>query len=329
MKAGQWDHTTNKVVVNEVPIPEPGPGQVLIKVSSASLCHSDLMHHMRRDRRPITIGHEGVGIITKVHSTAEGHGFQVGDHVGCGYVIGCCFECEGCLTHNLLCSSGKQKLQGFTADGFFAEYAVEDWQNLAKLPESMDLTRAAAFHAIDSCELKPGQWLAVVGCGGLGQLATHYAKKMGLNVIGIDINDAKLDVVKKQGADAVFNSRSNTGYVEELKRLTNGGTHAVAVFSDADAAYAAAPDVLRVNGVLMVIGIPKSNLSVNPMDLVSGKYRIKAECTSIPQRMMKAVDFICKHNILPGIEFHKLEELPEMLDALQAGTATKRMAVIF
>lgn len=100
------------------------------------------MHQNRTDGPPITLGHEGVGIITKVHPTAEGKGFTVGDHVGCGYIIGCCFECEGCLTHNLLCSSGKQKLQGFTADGFFAEYAVEDWQNLAKLPESMDLTKA-------------------------------------------------------------------------------------------------------------------------------------------------------------------------------------------
>lgn len=325
------------MVINEVPVPEPGPGQVLIKVSSASLCHSDLMHQNRVDGPPITLGHEGVGIITKVHPSAEGKGFSVGDHVGCGYIIGCCFECEGCLTHNLLCSSGKQKLQGFTADGFFAEYAVEDWQNLAKLPESMDLTKAApifcagitAFHAVDSCELKPDQWLAVVGCGGLGQLATQYAKKMGLNVIGIDINDATLDVCKKQGADAVFNSRFNKDYVEELKQLTNGGAHAVAVFSDADAAYAAAPNVLRVNGLLMVIGLPKGNLTVSPLDLVLGKYRIKADSTSIPQRMMKAVDFTCKHNVIPEIEFRKLEELPDMFDAMQAGRATKRMAVVF
>jgi propanol-preferring alcohol dehydrogenase len=152
---------------------------------------------------------------------------------------------------------------------------------------------------------------------------------MGLNVIGIDINDATLAVCKKQGADAVFNSRFNKDYVEELKKLTNGGAHAVAVFSDADAAYAAAPNVLRVNGLLMVIGLPKGNLTVNPMDLVLGKYRIKADSTSIPQRMMKAVDFTCKHNVIPEIEFRKLEELPEMFDAMQAGRATKRMAVVF
>ena len=98
-------------------------------------------------------------------------------------------------------------MQGFTADGFFAEYAVEAWQNLAKLPSSTDLKTAApifcagitAFHSVDSCELKEGQWLAVIGCGGLGQLACQYGKAMGYKVLGVDINDKTLEVFKKQG----------------------------------------------------------------------------------------------------------------------------------
>jgi D-arabinose 1-dehydrogenase-like Zn-dependent alcohol dehydrogenase len=104
---------------------------------------------------------------------------------------------------------------------------------------------------VDSCELKPGQWLAIIGCGGLGQLACQYSKAMGFKVLGIDVNDATLDVFKKQGGDAIFNSRSNKNYVEELKQLTNGGVHAAAVFSDADAAYASAPSIVRLNGLIM------------------------------------------------------------------------------
>jgi D-arabinose 1-dehydrogenase-like Zn-dependent alcohol dehydrogenase len=104
---------------------------------------------------------------------------------------------------------------------------------------------------VDQCELKPGDWFAVVGCGGLGQLASQYAKAMGANVVGIDINDATLEVFKKQGADLTFNSRSNPEYLTELKTATDGGAHAVAVFSDANAAYASAPSVLRVGGLLM------------------------------------------------------------------------------
>lgn len=161
--------------------------------------------------------------------------------------------------NSMLCESGKQLLQGFTADGFFAEYAVEAYQNLVKLPSTVDLKSAApifcagitAFHSVDSCELSKGQWLAVIGCGGLGQLACQYAKAMGYKVIGIDINDATLEVFRGQGADTVFNSMTNKSYVDELKKLTNGGAHATAVFSDADAAYVGAPKVVRLNGLIM------------------------------------------------------------------------------
>ncbi|KAF2404503.1 alcohol dehydrogenase [Trichodelitschia bisporula] len=337
MKAGQFDFATKKAVVNDVPIPEPGPNQVLIKVKSASLCHSDLMPDFRPEGPPRTMGHEGVGVITKLHPSVEGRDFKVGDHVGAGYFVDACFKCDGCLTHNMLCQTKTPRLQGFIADGFFAEYAIVEYENLAVLPKEVDLSRYApvfcagitAFHAVDSCELKPGEWLAVIGCGGLGQLATQYAKAMGLKVVGIDVNDTTLEVTKAQGADAIFNSRSNPNYVAELKKLTDGGAHAAAVFSDADAAYAHAPEVLRLRGLLMVVGLPKNPLKITAVDLCIGKYRIKGESTSIPQRMKKAVDFTVKHGILPEVEFRKLEELQDMIDEMTEGKATKRMAVVF
>lgn len=92
-----------------------------------------------------------------------------------------------------------------------------------------------AFHAVDSSELKEGDWLAVVGAGGLGQIATQIGKARGCKVVAIDINDATLEVCKKQGADAVFNSKDNKNYAEELKKLTNGGAKAACVFSNAQA----------------------------------------------------------------------------------------------
>ena len=114
---------------------------------------------------------------------------------------------------------------------------------------------AIAFHAVDSCELQPGQWLAVVGCGGLGQYATQYAKAMGFKVVGVDVNDEVLEAVTKLGADAVVNSKTNADFRDEVKKITGKGAHAAAVFAAAPQAYASAPDLLRVNGLLMVIGI--------------------------------------------------------------------------
>lgn len=120
---------------------------------------------------------------------------------------------------------------------------------------------------------------------------------MGYKTIGLDINDNQLDMAKKVGADAVFNSMTNKNYVEEVKKLADGkGVHAAAVFSAANAAYAGAPNVLRIGGLLMVIGIaPKPLDFISTFDLTTGRYRVKADSTSIPQRMKKAVDFTGKH----------------------------------
>ncbi|KAJ9636290.1 hypothetical protein H2199_007965 [Coniosporium tulheliwenetii] len=330
MKAGQWDVNEKKVVINDVPIPEPSEGQFLVKIKSASLCHSDLMMDLRPpSNKPVTMGHEGVGYIEKIHPSAEDKGFKVGDAIGFLYIVGACYECEGCMVHNLHCQTGKQLLQGFTTDGFFAEYAVVDWQNAIKIPENLEFERCAplfcagitAFNAVDSCELKPDQWLAVIGCGGLGQLATQYAKAMGAKVVGLDINDETLDMAKKLGADAVFNSRSNKNYVEELKELTGGGQRRRSIRR--------APSILRLNGLLMVIGISPKPIQLSTLDLTLGKYRMKADSTGIPQRMPKAIEFTGKHNILPEIEYRKLEDLQAMVDDMEAGRAKTRMAVVF
>nr|OQO26166.1 hypothetical protein B0A51_03885 [Rachicladosporium sp. CCFEE 5018] len=335
MKAGRWDSEQQKVVITEVPIPEPEKGQFLIKLASASLCHSDIMAIEQNTKS--TLGHEGAGYVEKMHPSVENKGYKVGDIVGFLYIRGCCFQCEGCQIHNIHCETGKQLLQGFVTDGFFAEYAIVDEFNCIHLPESIDVNTAApifcagitAFHAVDNSELKEGDWLAVVGAGGLGQIATQIGKAMGYKVVALDINDATLEVTKKQGADAVFNSRTNKNYVEELKKLTNGGAKAACVFSNADQAYSGAFQILRLGGVCMVIGLPHNPLSVSSMDLALGKYKIKSESTSIPQRMKKAVDFLAKHNIKPEVERRKSEDLNDMVVAMREGKATKRMLVNF
>lgn len=189
---------------------------------------------------------------------------------------------------------------------------------------------SVAFHAVDSCDLKPGQWLAVIGAGGLGQLATQYAKAMGFQVIAIDINDKTLEACKSQGADVTFNSLTQADtYAAEVKKLTRGGVHAAAVFSGSPVAYKGAPSVIRVGGTLMVIGISPRPMEVSTFELAVGLYNIKSDSTSTPQRMGKAVDFTAKHSITPEIEIRSLEAMDDMIREMKAGTATKRMAVVF
>jgi alcohol dehydrogenase, propanol-preferring len=337
MKAGQYDPKQQRCVVNEIPIPEPGPGQFLVKIVSASLCHSDMLAIGAIQDKPLTLGHEGAGYIHKFGARTEDKGFKVGDCVGFLYFDGGCYECEGCLAHNSKCTVSTPLLHGFAIDGFFQEYATVDWQNCIILPPQLDIRKASpifcagitAFHAVDSCNLKPGQFFAAIGAGGLGQLAVQYAKAMQLEVIAIDINDDTLAVAKSQGANHVFNSKSDPDYVQKIKDLTKGGCHAAAVFSASGAAYASAPSILRVNGILMAIGITNQPLQISTYDLAVASYQLKAESTSTPQRMPKAIEFTAKHNIMPEVEFRKLEELDDMCKEMKAGQSQRRKVVVF
>lgn len=306
-------------------------------------------------KEPITLGHEGAGYIEAIHPSAENKGFAAGDAIGFLYIQGACFECRGCLVHNNHCLTRQSNVNGFTIPGFFAEYAVVDYQSCIKLPEKMEMVTASpmfcagitgksprppkspstadarqriAFHCIDSCELQPQDWLVIVGCGGLGQMAIQYAKAMQARVIAVDISDEILANAKAQGADLVFNSRSGKTCQDEILQLTGGGAHAVAVFSNADAAYASATPLIRIGGILMVVGLPANGVRLDALDVARGTYRVKGDSTSTPQRMPKAIEFTVKHGIKPQVEIYpSLDNVPEMVKSMQDGLSTKRMVV--
>ena len=182
---------------------------------------------------------------------------------------------------------------------------------------------------MDKCELEPSQWFGVVGCGGLGQFAVRYAKAMGLKVVAVDVNDDMLEIVKKNGADAVFNSRTNSEYATEVKKLTGKGVHAVTVYSNASPAYVTARSIVRMNGLVMCIGLPENPLEFPAFEVVTNFYRIKGSNTGHPKEMKKAVEFTAKHNIIPEVDFRKLDELPQMVDEMERGEMKKRSVVQF
>ena len=137
----------SQVLLTNIDIPEPTQDQLQVKIVAASLCHSDLMMSQRPDGLgPLTIGHEGVGIVSKLHPSAKGRGFKVGDRVGILAIIDTCFSCEGCLVHGSFCmksTKGGPKIQGLQAHGCFAEYAVADWASAIHLPDSLPIERTS------------------------------------------------------------------------------------------------------------------------------------------------------------------------------------------
>ena len=187
-----------------------------------------------------------------------------------------------------------------------------------------------AFHAVDKCEIDAGQWLAIVGCGGLGQLATRYAKAYGLKVLCMDLDDQKLETCKRHGADATINVKTNTKFYKDVRKLTGKrGVDAAAVFSDSQAAYNTAQRVLDFNGILMVVGLPEDNLKLPAFPISLGLVRVRGAGTGTAAEMKKAVDFTAKHKIIPEVQYRKLEEMPEMWQEMKSGGPQRRMVVLF
>ncbi|PPJ54846.1 hypothetical protein CBER1_07853 [Cercospora berteroae] len=341
MRAAQYHKESGKVLVRRRPIPEPEDGLFQVKIVAASLCHSDLMMDQRPDslkNQPLTIGHEGVGIISKIHPSAENKGFKLGDKVGMLTIIDSCFACEGCVVHATFCTAAKNggpKIQGLQADGVFADFAVTDWQNCIHLPENLPIERAsplfcAAFHAVNKCDLQHGQWLAVVDCGRLGQLAIQYGKAMGLKVIGLDINDHMLETATKNGANATFNPRKDPKFFKAIRKLTGiRGCHAAAVFSDSNAAYATGVRSLTFNGLLMVVGMPDKPLELPAFAVSTNLYGVKGASNGTAAELKVAVDFTARHGIIPDCESRELDEMPQMWEEMAQGKAKKKLVVLF
>ncbi|KAL6252908.1 putative secondary metabolism biosynthetic enzyme [Rhinocladiella similis] len=336
MRAARYHPETNTCSIDKIPVPTIKKHEILVKIASAGLCHSDLMlfDGSIPATEPVVMGHEGVGFAEEIGTDVKG--FKKGDRLGFLYIKDVCFECDGCLVHNLNCRLGTAKIQGFQTDGFFAEYAAVDSRNAIILPDNLPMETSApyfcagitAFHGVDSCQLKPGQWIAVVGCGGLGQMGIRFAKAMGLKVVGIDINDEVLKAATESGVDIAVNSRT-PDFENQIRDRTGGGADAAVVFSAAQAAYDSATKILRIGGILMVIGLPPKPLQFSALDLMKKLYQIRSESTGPPQQMPRALEFIAKHEIKPRVDTYKLDQFHEMIDLMQSGKSKSRMAVVF
>src|SRR5271154_6034454 len=202
----------------EVDIPSPGAGQILVKTEACGVCGTDV-HAVRGDwpvkpTLPFIPGHEAIGRIAAV-----GSGVTIvkeGDRVGVPWLYSACGHCEYCLSAwETVCPDAQ--FGGYTKNGGFAEYILADPNYVAHIPAGLTAIEAAplicagitTYKGIKQTETKPGQWIAISGCGGLGHLGIQYAKAMGLLVCAVDIDDGKLAHAKLLGADLVFNAKAD------------------------------------------------------------------------------------------------------------------------
>lgn len=153
---------------------------------------------------------------------------------------------------------------------------------------------------------------------------------MGYSVIGLDISDAQLAEATACGADHVFNTKTTPDYVQSIKKLTGGGCHAVVNYTSSKASYDRAPDVLRVNGVLMVVGHTQERLTFSTIDVALGKYRILGASNSTAHNLAECIAFSHAHNIQSHTTYYRsLDDIHEMIALLTEGKVQGRLAIRF
>ncbi|MEK6754461.1 MAG: zinc-binding dehydrogenase [Chloroflexota bacterium] len=228
MKAIRFVGVKQPLEMQEIPIPEIGGRDILVKVRAAGICHSDA--HYRAGISPVrpvplTLGHEVAGVVEKIG--AQVTNVKVGDRVCLHYNI-TCGDCYHCSTGNdQFCE--KVLMLGHYMDGGYAEYISVPARNAIRLPDEIPFEQGAtlmcasatAFHALRKSRLKGGERVAIFGAGGLGQSAVQLAKAFGaLEVYAVDINEEKLKLAAQYGAIPVNSKLVNA--VDEIKKLTHG-----------------------------------------------------------------------------------------------------------
>ena len=235
MRAAIYRSFQGPIQIENVSDPTPTNNGVVIKVEANGLCRSDWHGWMGHDgdvKLPHVPGHELAGIVVEIGKSVKR--WKVGDRVTVPFCGGCGY-CPQCHSGNQqICDNYFQP--GFTAWGSFAEYVMIEYAdvNLVRLPNEMNFVEAAVLGCrfitayrgiVVQGQLKPGQWVAVFGCGGVGLSAITIAKAMGAQVIAIDINDKQLSLAKKMGAQLTLNAQSIQNIPETIKEFTQGGVH--------------------------------------------------------------------------------------------------------
>jgi propanol-preferring alcohol dehydrogenase len=275
MKAAVVRQFGQPLVIEDRPVPEPGPGQITVRMVASGLCHTDI-HAAHGDWPvkpvpPFVPGHEGVGTVDAIGAGVTR--LTEGDVVAVPWLGHACGTCNYCLTGwETLCLS--QRNTGYSLDGGFAEYFLAEAPFAAKVPAGVNPFEAApltcagvtTFKAIKVGNVRPGDLVAISGIGGLGHLALQYAKIFGGAVAAIDVSDEKLQLAKELGADFVIDARTEDP-ASVLR--AHGGADVAIGLAVSDQSFAAAYAGLRRGGRLVLVALPADGaLSLPVFDTV-------------------------------------------------------------
>lgn len=335
MRAAVVRSLGHPLTIDEVPIPIPGPGEVLVKIAASGVCHTDL-HAADGDwpvkpTPPFIPGHEGAGIVA-----ALGQGVSTlkeGDPVGIAWLHDACGVCEFCNTGwETLCPS--QHNSGYNVNGSFAEYAIGSAAYVGRLPERPDFAALApilcagvtTYKGIKETEARPGEWIVISGVGGLGHIAVQYAKAMGLHVVAVDVSDEKLALARSLGAELAVNGRSTNAAADIIKQ-TGGGAHGVVVTAVSTPAFSQALQMVRRKGTVSLVGLPPGDFPTPIFDIVLKRITIRGSIVGTRHDLAEALAFAAEGKVKAHIHRVALEDVNDVFSALKSGQVDGRMVV--
>lgn len=250
--------------IRDLPVPDPGPGQITVKIEASGLCHTDI-HAANGDwpvkpKIPLIPGHEGVGTIVAI---GEGDSpLTVGDRVALPWLGRACGRCRYCVTGSeTYCTS--PAYMGYTIDGSYAEYALAYASHAVPVPDAVSSFDAApitcagvtTYAALKSANPQPADNVMVVGIGGLGHLGLQYANAFGSRTVAVDVGDDKLTLAEELGADLAVDARGD----QAAQLAAFGGVDIALVTVPSPKAMQAALGSLNPRGRLVVVGLPADN----------------------------------------------------------------------
>ena len=331
MKMARVPEQNAKFELVDVDVPEPGAGQVRVKVHACGVCHSDSLTvagAMGNDF-PRAPGHEIAGEIDAVGEGVEG--WSAGDRVGVGWFGGCDFTCEACRRGDFIsCENGQ--VPGIAYDGGYAEYMVAPAEALARIPDDLDAVDAApllcagitTFNALRESVARPGDLVAILGIGGLGHLGVQYAVKMGFEVVAIARGAEKGPLAKELGAHHYVDSTTED-VAEELTKL--GGAQVVLATVTVPDAMTPALGGLKPRGQLVVVGASADPMQVPPFALIPGSTAVQGHASGTSQDSEDTLRFSALTGVRPTIETMPLAEAQAAYDRMMSGDARFRVVL--
>ena len=280
---------------------------------------------------PFIPGHEAIGIVCAVARDVTA--VKEGDRVGVPWLYSACGHCEYCLSAwETVCPDAQ--FGGYTRNGGFAEYILADPQYVAHIPKGLSATQAAplicagitTYKGIKQSEAKPGQWIAISGCGGLGHLAIQYAKAMGLLVCAVDIDEGKLALAKSLGADLTFNARTSDP-AATLKKETGGGAHGVLITAPSLGAFKQGVGMTRKRGTCVLVGLPPGDFPVPLFDVVANCITIRGSFVGTREDMAEALAFAAAGKVKADVELQPLSEINDIFKRLEHGDVAARVVI--